>query len=180
MKNKLIAIFFLTSISIFAQSPKRVLKKLGENPVFFIDSMNVDKDELQKYDPKDIAGVTVYKKKEAIDLVGEDGKDGAVYIETITFSKKRYWNFFKSKSEEYLKTVPSPDSDINMQYILNERILDKDFEGTLATINDKLFKQLIILSKEELINQFNVTDKEIGIRIISDTPDNLYKGAKKF
>ena len=74
---------FIGLISI-AQSPKRTIKKLGNNPIFFIDSVNVDNSELQKYDPTEIAQVTVYKDKEATDLFGEDGKDGVVYI----FTKK--------------------------------------------------------------------------------------------
>jgi hypothetical protein len=64
------------------QSPKKTIKKLGNNPIFFIDSVNVDNSELQKYDPTEIAQVTVYKDKEATDLLGEDGKDGVVYIFT--------------------------------------------------------------------------------------------------
>jgi len=150
MNNNFFILFCFLSISAFAQSPKKVLKKLGNNPVIFIDSLNVDHVEFKKYDPKDVSSVTVYNGKEAIELVGEQGKDGVVYIETIKFSKIRYWNFFKSKSLEYLKIVPTPNSDTNVQYILNKRVLTEDFEGTLASIDNKTFKQIIILSKEDL------------------------------
>ena len=101
MKLNLATLFCLTSIVMFSQSPKRMVKKLGNDPVFFIDSVSVDKSELQKYDPNEISSVTVFKDKEAINLIGNDGKDGLVYIETKKFTKKRYWNFFKSKSTEY-------------------------------------------------------------------------------
>jgi len=180
MKLNLATLFCLTSIVMFSQSPKRMVKKLGNDPVFFIDSVSVDKSELQKYDPNEIASVTVFKDKEAINLIGNDGKDGLVYIETKKFTKKRYWIFFKSKSTEYLKIVPSPDSDNNIQYILNKRILDKDFEGTLSAIDDKVFKKITIISKEQLEKDFKITDKDFGVLIISDTPDNLYKGNQKF
>ncbi|ACU04024.1 hypothetical protein [Pedobacter heparinus] len=55
---------FITLIG-FAQSPKRVLKKLGSNPVFFMDSVNVLQSDLQQYRPEQIASVTVFKDKEA-------------------------------------------------------------------------------------------------------------------
>ncbi len=180
MKLNLATLFCLTSIVMLSQSPKRMVKKLGNDPVFFIDSVSVDKSELQKYDPNEIAFVTVFKDKEAIKLIGNEGKDGLVYIETKKFTQKRYWNFFKSKSTEYLKIVPSPESDNNIQYIINKRILDKDFEGTLSAIDDKVFKKITILSKEQLEKDFKITDKDFGVLIISDTPDNLYKGNQKF
>ncbi len=173
--------FALFSVStLFCQSPKRILKKIGNNPIFYIDSVNVEKDELQKYDPENISSVTVYKDKEALELFGEDGKDGVIYIETKDFSKRRYWSFFQSKSEDYKKLLPSPLLDANVQYILNEKILEKDFEGTLATINNKVFKSITILSKEVLLKKYKIQDKDFGVLIISEAPDNLYRGNKKF
>lgn len=54
-------VFTLTTIAAFSQSPKRALKKLGAEPVYFMDSVNVDKSELMKYDPSSIAIVTVLR-----------------------------------------------------------------------------------------------------------------------
>lgn len=178
MKYLLIA-FFTLSIS-FAQSPKRILKKIGDNPVFFIDSINVEKDDLQKYDPNQISSVTVYKDKQAIELLGEDGKDGVIYIETKVFCKKRYWKYFASKSSEYIQSVSSSENDINVQYILNERILKEGFEGDLATIDDAIFKSIKFISKEELIKKHKIDDKDFGFQIISETPKDLYHGKRKF
>lgn len=171
--------FFTLSIS-FAQSPKKVLKKLGENPVFFIDSVSVSQEDLQKYDPNDISSVTVYKDKKAIDLLGDDGKDGAVYIETKKFCRNRYLKYFASKSTEYKQNVIPLENDNNIQYILNERILTIGFEGDLAAIDDKVFKAIKFLSKEELIKKYKIDDKDFGFQIISDTPQDLYHGNKKF
>lgn len=162
-----------------AQSPKRVIKKLGENPVFFIDSVNVDKDDLQKYDPNEISSVTVFKNKEAIALLGDDGKDGVIYIETKIFSRKRYWRYFASKSSEYKEHV-NPTDDTNVQYILNDRVLVKDSSGDLASIDDKIFKSIKFISKEELSKKYNIENKDFGFQILSETPKNLYHGNQKF
>lgn len=178
MKYLLIT-FFTLSIS-FAQSPKRILKKLGNNPVFFIDSINVEKDDLQKYNPNEISSVTVYKDKKAIELLGEDGKDGVIYIETKVFCKKKYWKYFASKSSEYIQFVSSPENDINVQYILNKRILKEGFEGDLASIDNDNFKSIKFLGKEELIKKYKIEDKDFGFQIIAETPKDLYHGNRKF
>lgn len=178
MKYLLFAFFTLT-IS-FAQSPKKVLKKLGEDPVFFIDSVSVSQEDLKKYDPNDISSVTVYKDKKAIELLGDDGKDGAVYIETKKFCRNRYVKYFASKSTEYKQRVTDLENEDNIQYILNERVLTIGFEGDLASIDDKVFKAIKFISKEELIKKYQIDDKDFGFQILSETPKDLYNGNKKF
>jgi len=173
-------VFTLTTIVAFSQSPKRALKKLGAEPVYFMDSVNVDKSELMKYDPSSIAIVTVLKGKEAIDIIGEDGKDGVVYIETISFAKSRYWRYFRSKSAEYSALVPVAGQDTTVQYILNGKILDKNFEGNLAVIDDKVFKEIKVLTKEDLQKQYGIQNKEAGVSIKSEAPKDLHNGKKKF
>lgn len=180
--NKIVTLLLLncTAIIGFAQSPKRIVKKLGNDPVYYIDSINVDKSEMQRYNPNEIAVVTVFKGKGAVDLLGEDGKDGVVYIETKLFAKKRFWSFFRLKSAAYSDLVPTIGSDSTIQYILNKRVLKDDYEGTLASIDDKVFEDIKIVPKEILIKDYGILDKEYGVLIISKAPDNLYKGNKKF
>jgi hypothetical protein len=180
MKNYFLLLLTVSALSVLGQNPKKSIKKLGSNPVFFVDSINVDKSELQNYQPTDIATVSVYKDSNAIKLVGPDGKDGAVYIETKTFAKKRYWTYFSSKSGEYAKLVPAPGSDTLIQYILNKHVLTTNFEGDLALINDSIFKKITILDKETITNQYHITDKEYGVLIESEKPADLYHAKKKF
>lgn len=181
MKNLLFLLFTTFTMSLtFGQSPKNIIKKLGTDPIFFIDSINVDSSEMQKYDPQQISLVTVYKDKNAIDLMGEDGKDGVIYIETKKFSEKRFKNYFKSKSNEYSKLLASEKNESNFIYILNGKLLSENYEGDLASINDKVFVSLKIISKDDLEKFYKVSDKSYGILINSDVPDNLYKGKEKF
>lgn len=180
MKNIFLTLSLISVALTFGQSPKRIVKKLGNDPLFYIDSVNVSKKDIQKYDPKDISSVTVFKDKAALNLIGEDGKDGVIFIETVEFCKKRYWTYFSSKSEEYKQNVPTPQSDFNVQYIINDRVLEKNSEGDLSSINDTIFKSILFLTKQELIEKYNVTNKDFGFRIISDIPKDLYHGKKKF
>lgn len=140
-------------------------KKLFDDPVFFIDSINVTRIELQNYQPTEIAVVTVYKDTNAIRLVGPQGKDGAVYIETKRFAKNRYWNFFKGKSSEYLKVVSAPERDSSVVYILNGKVQRENFEGDLSVIGENNFIDLKVIDKAELMNTFGIKDKLFGILI---------------
>jgi hypothetical protein len=154
----------ISCYSIFNRANNKY-KKLFDDPVFFIDSVNVTRIELQNYRPTDIAVVTVYKDTNAIKLVGPQGRDGAVYIETKKFARNKYWNFFKGKSAEYLKAVPTPESDSSVVYILNGEALTKNFEGDLSGIDDKSFLNLQVIDKTQLLKDYDIKDKSFGIVI---------------
>ena len=94
--------------------------------------------------------------------------------------KKRFKNYFKSKSNEYSKLLASEKNESNFIYILNGKLLSENYEGDLASINDKVFVSLKIISKDDLEKLYKVSDKSYGILINSDVPDNLYKGKEKF
>lgn len=157
-----------------------MIKKIGNDPVYFIDSVNVEQSEMMKYEPSQIAIVNVYKDKDALELMGEDGKDGVIYIETKDFAKNRYWKYFCSKSKEYAQAVPSSTQDDGIQYILNDRVLQKDFEGDLALIDDSIFKGILVIGERDLKKKYKIDNKSIGVVIESDKPNNLYKARKKF
>jgi len=87
------------------------------DPLFFIDSIRVNRRVLENYQPSEIASLTVYKDANAIKRVGPEGKNGLIYIETKAFARQRYWQYFKSKSNDYAKAVPAPENDSSVQYI---------------------------------------------------------------
>jgi hypothetical protein len=151
----------------------------SKDPIFFIDSIRVNKRVLQNYNPNEIAMVTVYKNSDATEKM-ESASNGMIYIETKKFAKERYWKYFKSKSEKYAEIVSSPESDTNVQYILNKKVLTNNFEGDLAAIGDKIFKGIQVINKQQLINDYHITDKEYGVLISSDAPPNLHSGKNKF
>jgi len=150
---------------------KERYEQLLNDPVFFIDSINVTRLELSQYQPTDIAVVTVYKDTNAIKLVGEQGKFGAVYIETKKFARNKYWNYFKSKSVDYFRIVPTAESDSYVIYILNDKLLKANFEGDLSVIDDKSFIELNIIDKQKLKKDYNISDKSFGVIIRTKSKD---------
>ncbi|MES1216224.1 MAG: hypothetical protein ABUT20_11980 [Bacteroidota bacterium] len=157
-----------------------MIRKLGANPVLYLDSINIDNEQLAAIKPTDVAALSTYNGKEATDILGDDGKDGIVYIFTKKYAKNSYWNYFKSKSQEYSDKVVSPESDSTVQYILNKRILTTNFEGDLVGVNDKIFKEIVIINKETLISEYKILDKDFGVLIKSDIPENLYHAKKHY
>lgn len=151
-----------------------------EEPVFFIDSIRVNGRVLQNYDPTEIASITVFRDSSAIKLMGPEAKHGLFYIETKEYARTRYWKYFCSKSSEYAKLIISPEADFNVQYILNKRVLTKDYEGDLAVINDKTFKGIRIVNKKQLLKEFRIKGKVYGVIIESGGPENSQKGNRKF
>lgn len=144
--------------------------KIDNRTIFFIDSQRVEQKEINKYNPNQIAAISVIKGDAATALIGPDGKNGVVFIETKAFAKTKYLRYFKSKSKEYAAIVHTNDSSV--QYILNGRILKSNFEGDLSSINDRNFKRLNVIDKSALQNRYNVMNKEYGVVIESDTSKN--------
>jgi hypothetical protein len=50
-------------------------------------------------------------------------------------------------------------------YILNEKVLEKNFEGDLSVIDDNNFISLTILDKQTLKLNYNISDKTFGVFI---------------
>jgi len=169
------------NISLFAQkSPEKVVAKLGKNPLFFLDSVSITRQEMSKFNPTNLASLTLFEGKEVVLTLGDKAKDGAVYLESIPFAKKRFHRYFKTKSKEFENLVPNLESDTSVQYILNDKVLKQKYEGDLSSIDDKIFQEIKIISKDELINNYGIADKLIGVFIRSKVPENLYNGKKKF
>ena len=169
--NKLVeAADLVTSCYAFqSESENQPTPLINPNdPVFFIDSVRVNRGVLENYTPDEIASLTIYKDTNAIKRVGPKGKNGLVYIETKNFARMRYWEYFKSKSIEYLKAVPTVKEDSLVQYILNNEVLKNNYEGDLASINNKTFKTITIISKDQLVKDYGITNKKYGIVIIAD------------
>jgi hypothetical protein len=154
------------STSLFCQAPEEDMKNNKEVPLYFLDSMRTTKADVEKVNPSDVANVFVYKGKNALEIPGNnEKKSNVVFIETKKFAKKRYWNYFKTKSGEYGKMVPSPENDKLVQYVLNGRVMKSDFEGELSAINDSSFRSIEVIPKDTLLKRFGIYRKSIGVII---------------
>jgi hypothetical protein len=180
MDKPIEAVDLVAYCSSLSEGGDHHIAEINTDPVFFMDSVRIPKSDLTKFDPNDISSVTVYKDTSAIKILGQEAKYGLIYIETKTFAKHRYWTYFRSKSPEYAKLITSPEGDSNIQYIINKRVLKGNYEGDLSIIDDHIFKGIKIIDKQQLIHEYGVTDKEYGVIISSNIPENLHNGKYKF
>ncbi|WP_374165347.1 hypothetical protein [Arcticibacter sp. MXS-1] len=176
----MIILLLLISIKLHAQpGPEEAVKRLGPNPVFFIDSVKVTQADLQKYDPQSIASVTILKDSAMIKSYGGEVNQGVVLIETRNFARRRFVKFLKSVSAKYDSLYTTNGDDNSFCYILNDKVQKGSYEGNLSGLDEKLFISLEVLSADELKNRFEVADKKYGIWIRANKPENLYNKDKK-
>jgi len=170
-------ILFLLTATSFGQLPKKAMKKMGQNPIVFLDSIETEMSALQTLNPFDISNIGIVKPKKAKKLLGDKGVDGAIYVTTVKAAKVIYWNYFSLKSDEYKQLFNSSQADTTAQYVLNgEALPDSAAPGTLFLINDKNFKTIHIIDKADgkyLID--NVIPKRYLVVITAKRPKGLVK-----
>lgn len=173
MKHLIFTILFVLIYSInYGQTTVKESKTSNGVPIMFVDSVRISQADLQKYKFDDIATVTVYEDSTKFKHL-DSNAIGAIYIETNQFSRKRFLNYFKYKSPEFKNLSASQQSDDSFQYVLNGEVLSKNYEGKLAAINDKNFKSITVIRKEELMDKYGATNKIFGIVMVSDVLENF-------
>ena len=144
----------------------------ADQPMYFIDSIRTNKAFLEEaYQPSEIAFVSVYKDSNAIKIAGQEAKNGAIYITTKSFARQHYWSYFKSKSPEYLQNVPDLKAEREVIYILNGKVLTKNYESELFTVNDSNFIEMSIIDKKQLKSKYNIFNKKLAFLIEIKTPN---------
>ena len=134
-------------------------------PMIFLDSIRVNKGVLKEYSPNEIAQINIYKGENAIKIAGKEAKNGAIYVMTKSFARESYWNFFCTKSADYKRLIPNVESEMEVVYILNGKVLKNNFESDLVKIDNASFQELIMLDKETLKKTYKLSGKNIGVSI---------------
>lgn len=164
-------LFFLLSLPIVAPAQLHLGAKIytvaqtSGDPLIFIDSISAPGSDLQTIDPNDIEAIFIYKDAEHHRQFGRGVNNGIIFIETKKFTKKRYWTFLASQSPEYLKTVPGPDADTNVVYILDGIPLEKNTGGELSKLNTTTLGDIQVIDRKSLVANFSITGKEYGVLI---------------
>jgi hypothetical protein len=134
--------------------------------MIFVDSVRMNQRAVKNmYQPTEFAFVTVYKDSNATRIAGKEAKNGAIYITTKSFAEGHYWNYFMSKSKEYQKLVPDIETASKVVYILNNKVLEKNFDKDLFEINDSNFIDMTVIDVEKLKSDYKILDKSIGVII---------------
>ena len=178
----LFLILLLAPVLTIAQNKQddSPLSKLGQHPLFIIDSLKISSDEFQKLNPNTIASLEVLTDTDATHKYGNAAQDGAVIIQTKSLARKRYTSYFRKKSYLYDSLYVAAKSDSTFQYIINDKVKEENSEGDLAAIDDDLFISLEILTEDDLQKKYNISGKAVGVLIKCHKPKNLFNGDSKF
>jgi len=179
-KIPLVALFSFFTTLVLAQAPEKSIENLSNNPLYFLDSVNVEKIDLTNINIKQITTMQILSRVEAMASIGVDGKNGVIYMETIPFATKRYQRFFKSKSPDYAALLKNAEQDSTIQYILNGDPMIGECSGKLAAVNDFKFKELKVIDKQTLKNEYGIEGKSAGVVIRSSVPEERLDGKIKF
>jgi len=157
---------FISCYSVFNPVNKVSLFPSDE-PAYFLDSIRTNSGFLTAsgISPSEIAFINVIKGTKAIVRAGMDGANGAVDIITKSFARQHYWEYYKSKSDDYRDKVPDLKAETEVVYILNGKLIDKDQEATLYAINDDNFIELKVVGGNFLEKKYKVLGKSIGVII---------------
>jgi len=141
-------------------------------PIFYLDSIRTDINYFHNYKPEDIATMSIYKDSSAVKIAGDEAKNGLIFAITKKYAREKYWSFFCSMSPEYSKAVPSVDSDKNVVYFLNDKVIEKNIEGTLYNINRDNLIKIYVINKKRLKKVYNIQNKTFGIMITTKKDHN--------
>jgi hypothetical protein len=168
-----------TKVASVQETTKQATKKLGANPYFVVNGEPVDKKTFASLNEKDITNLSIITGKEATDLYNENGKDGVITVQTRAYAKKKFQTTFRALSNVYDEMIDNYQHD-EIQYILNKKPLEGNFEGSLSLIDASLLKSIKIIDSAKLSRKYGITDKKVGVVIKAKAPKNLYNAGKRF
>ena len=169
----------------FAISGTDVIKN---KPLIFIDEKKVTNEKLNELNPNNIESISILKDKSAIDLYGEDGKDGVILI-TLKNNNKLGDNLTSAKglSSDSIKSVVSiggarlPDSlrgnvkgliirskeDVLIEsalYIIDDEKMDSEFD--VSSIDPQNIESISVLKDKSAVDLYGEEGKN-GVVIIN-------------
>ncbi|GAO42996.1 hypothetical protein [Flavihumibacter petaseus] len=165
MRSFLLCIALLAAFCCFSQQKAPALKSHAGDPVIFVDSVRTSMENMKKVNAEDIARINVYKDSSAVRLLGQEGRYGAVYIETNTFIQTRYWSLFSLISLDYARAVPTPACDTAVAYQLNNTWLTRRPYTDLSALHRDSIHSIKIIDSTTLVAQFRIQDKKHGVMI---------------
>ncbi|QHI38317.1 hypothetical protein IMCC3317_37080 [Kordia antarctica] len=168
-----------SSVIPLKESANNAIKELGPNPYFEVDGKGVSQKTFTSLNEADITSLSIIYGKEATDLFDEKGKDGVIIVQTKAYARKKFQVLFKTLSQEYSEVITNYEDD-EIQYILNKRVLEENFEGSLAMIDENLLKSIKIIDSTKLSRKYGVSGKKVGVVIKSKRPKDLYDSKEKF
>ena len=160
-------VFIVTPLCLSQERSEKSVLNEKKSPVWFLDDKKIDDSVVQTMNPDDIAAITVLKEASAIKALGEEGKNGVVYIYSIPYACKKYIAYFRTKSPDYARLISTPEDEKEVVYVLNGKVLERKNAGDLFVIDDESFIDLKVIDSEQVKANYQLDGKKAGIIILT-------------
>lgn len=169
---RIFLLLLFVPFALKAQPIMEARKKLGPNPLRLLDTSILTREVLLKLDPNDVAQIKLLYDSVDTKAYGDAAKDGVIIFTTKIYAKKKYIEFFRSKSPSYDSLYKITGSDSTYKYVINDKTDSKNIIAELYGVDEDHFISLQIISADELKKRYNVTDKSYGILLLSKPPNS--------
>jgi TonB-dependent SusC/RagA subfamily outer membrane receptor len=133
---------------------------LPEGPIYFLNGEKISSSEVKSIPPSDILSINVLKDKSAIALYGDEGKNGAVLINTIN----KVNNSIQSYKEPVFIVVDQnasfQDGDLSKFQNSIETMLNSNLAGTSNDKKTKVFVQFTV-DKTGTVGDVNISKSPV-------------------
>ncbi|MBO9730052.1 MAG: hypothetical protein J7623_15550 [Chitinophaga sp.] len=138
-----------------------------DDPVYVLDSVVVTQAVVGQVSPDRIGLMTIAKGSKAVLKYGSQAENGVVYIETKPFARKRVQTLLRSKSPQYDSLLNKYGNDSSFLYVVNGHPMEPTNETLFMTLDQKTFRSINILTREQIVKSFGEAKHEAVIVITS-------------
>ncbi len=136
---------------------KAQLEKINDSTAFFIDTIKVNKSDLGKVKPEEIALITAYFEDEPDlpEMFRSYLQNGAISFITKPYAIAKYRNEFSKISDEYKELTKQYSTDRDsLLYIVDGDTLKPNVEGALININLSRIETIQVIFPDEAQKRF--------------------------
>ncbi|NIG55494.1 hypothetical protein [Chitinophaga sp. Cy-1792] len=142
-------------------------------PLIVIDGKKVPVDSLKELNPMIVQGITIVKKQRAGKIYGEEGRMGAIEVETKPYIMKSAHDLLSRCSVKYRKIADCSDCLVYLDE--NGIVAAPALAGYFMNLtHTKRIRKVKIIKQPLLESKYKVSDKQYGI-IVSVVKDKHRK-----
>jgi hypothetical protein len=173
MKNYiLLLVALIVEINVIAQPSKNEAFTFPKNTMVIVNHDVADEEMLSKIQKKDLLGLSVLKDSDAIQITQDKQKNIVYILTTKQYAHIHRLDYLESRSKAFADAYSSVQNKDDVVFIKNGEVLDKNNENLLYFTTDINFKSLKLIHKDQLIEKYNIHNKQLGVILTVKTGPN--------
>lgn len=162
MKNLILFLVLIISINALGQSSENKKTNSPKNITYIYNNKIVNNDVIRDLNQDSILGVVIVKDSDAIKITRNIETDAVISLVSVAYGKAHHLDYLKSKSRDFANAYSSIQNPNDVVFIWNGKVLDERTENSLYFIRNSNFIEIKTITKDQLISDFNISDKQLG------------------